>query len=561
MATICLNMIVKNEAHVIGRCLASLVPWIDTWVIVDTGSQDGTQDLIREQLKGVPGELHERPWVDFATNRTEAIQLARPHGDYLLFMDADEVFVIPEGMERPDLTEDAYQVEFHFGSLVYYRPGLVSTRHDWAYEGVLHEYLYRRDKADYWVTRRWEGPYIQVFPEGARSKDPDKYKRDAALLEKALEKEPGNARYAFYLAQSYRDAGEPERSLEAYRRRAEMAGSLEETWHALYQIARLLERLDHPEPEVVQAYLKAFAFRPGRAEVPGSLARYLRLRQRYQEAAIHAAAGMRLPLTTDLLFVEHEFYQWICLDEYAVSLYWLGRYQEALQVCDQLLAGTSLPEHERERVQANRDFSLQALGGPEILPGGARRVRLNLGCGRTILPGWINLDRIRAPGVDLVVDLEACVPGRIPLADDSVDVIMGAQVLQCLREPLPLMQELHRIARAGAVCTLRVPYGTSDDAWEDPTHVRPYFLGSFGFFGQPRHWRADCGYRGDWEVVQVELLLNDPSLQDLSSQELHRAVGSRRNLVTEMVATIRAVKPIRAPRLDLIRQPSVRFRC
>ena len=46
--TICLNMIVKNESHIIKNTLEMLCNKIkfDYWVICDTGSTDGTQDII-----------------------------------------------------------------------------------------------------------------------------------------------------------------------------------------------------------------------------------------------------------------------------------------------------------------------------------------------------------------------------------------------------------------------------------------------------------------------------------------------------------------------------------
>lgn len=89
-----LNMIVKNETAVILRCLKSVKPWIHSWAIVDTGSTDGTQQLIQDFMQDLPGKLFERPWQNFGFNRTEALQLAQdpslPHADYLMFIDADQ---------------------------------------------------------------------------------------------------------------------------------------------------------------------------------------------------------------------------------------------------------------------------------------------------------------------------------------------------------------------------------------------------------------------------------------------------------------------------------------
>ena len=81
--TICLTMIVKNESKVIRKCIDSVRDYISYWVIVDTGSTDGTQDLIKEIMNeyGIPGELHERPWVDFGHNRTENLKLAKDKSD------------------------------------------------------------------------------------------------------------------------------------------------------------------------------------------------------------------------------------------------------------------------------------------------------------------------------------------------------------------------------------------------------------------------------------------------------------------------------------------------
>lgn len=151
--------------------------------------------------------------------------------------------------------------------------------------------------------------------------------------------------------------------------------------------------------------------------------------------------------------------------------------------------------------------------------------RLNVGCGRTPMPGWINLDSRALAGVDVVADLEQCAHAPLPFDSDSIDEILVSHVIEHIRSPLPMMQELHRVARPGALATIRVPYGSSDEAWEDPAHVRPYFLQSFGYFSQPYYWRADYGYRGDWRPLKTTLLMDGKIYGKMTWDELMKEVS------------------------------------
>ncbi len=179
------------------------------------------------------------------------------------------------------------------------------------------------------------------------------------------------------------------------------------------------------------------------------------------------------------------------------------------------------------------------------------RPRLNLGCGRSPSPDWINIDLADLPGVDLVLDLDACAPGCIPFPDGCIEGFSLSHVLEHISNVLPLMQELHRVAKDGAVMTIRVPHGASDDAWEDPTHVRALFPGSFGYFSQPYYWRADYGYRGDWQPERVLLHVDGARAAGLEDEALLAAIQTQRNWVVEMIVDLRAVKPPREPRRDL----------
>ena len=76
---LCLTMMVKNEAHIIKRCLESVVDIIDYWVICDTGSTDGTQEIIQNYFdkQNISGELFQHTWGNYGHNRTLTLECAK----------------------------------------------------------------------------------------------------------------------------------------------------------------------------------------------------------------------------------------------------------------------------------------------------------------------------------------------------------------------------------------------------------------------------------------------------------------------------------------------------
>ncbi len=357
--TVCLCMIVKNEHHVLRRCLDSVLPLIDEWLIVDTGSTDGTQDLVREVFRGLPGALVERPWKNFGHNRSESIALARGRADYVLTLDADEYLATESGFEWPDLAMDAYSFVVDSGGVHYARVQLVRSSLSWRYEGVLHEYI-TCDGA--YSHAQMPGIRTVRLLEGARSRDALTYRRDASLLEEALLQDPGNARNMFYLAQSYRDAHLPQLAIERYRRRAAMGGFGEEVWCSLYEIAKLMQAEGAAWSSVAKAYLQAFAFRPTRAEPLYRIGLHHQHRKEYALAVSFFERAMQIPLpSNDLLFVESDIYRFLLPLEYAVACYWLGRHHEAIAVTNRLLSDDTLSTERREHLLRNRQFSIAAL--------------------------------------------------------------------------------------------------------------------------------------------------------------------------------------------------------
>ncbi len=347
---ICLNMIVKNESAVIRRCLESVKPFIQYWVIVDTGSTDGTQDIIKKYMKDIPGELHEHPWVDFAHNRNIALELAKDKGTYLLLIDADDVLEPTKRFVMPVLNKDLYYVVTKISGVKYHEVKLVNTQLDWQWKGALHEAIMCPEAKTHDTL---ENIYTIRHTDGARAKDPERFARDVAILRAAVRKEPNNSRHVFYLAQTYNWEGKHKLALKYYTQRTMMGGWAEEVFISLLQIARVQEKLEMDPQIIKKSYYKAFKYRPSRSEPLCYLACYCRKHGDYNAAYEAARLGLSISFSKDYLLVEAWIYEYDMLLEYSLAAYGTERYTEALIATD-LLLSKPLPKHVRELVKKNR---------------------------------------------------------------------------------------------------------------------------------------------------------------------------------------------------------------
>ncbi len=361
--TVCLNMIVKDEAPVIERCLTDAKPLVDAWCIIDTGSTDGTQEIVRRVMGDLPGTLHERPWKNFGHNRTEAIRLAAGMADYILTIDADETLDRAADFDWHGLSGDALLIEKRRGARRYRVLNLVRDGLDWEWTGAVHEAL---SSPHSFRARNFDGIAIISPREGMRARDPLTFRRDALMLEEALLEEPENRRNVFYLAQSYRDAEEYGLALKHYRRRAAMGGWSEEVFCALYQAARMMVFTGEPVGACIEAFLKAHNHTPRRAEPLYQVGMHFAGEKQWAAAWLFLEQAAAREMPDDLiLFVEADIHTWRAKMEAAVAAYWAGKHDEAMALNRRLLDGDALPEKYRETVERNLWLSEEHVGEEE----------------------------------------------------------------------------------------------------------------------------------------------------------------------------------------------------
>ena len=314
--TIALCMIVKNEAGVITRALDSVKGFVDYYCICDTGSTDGTQLIIKDYLwdNALSGEVHERPWVDFAHNRQEAFDLGSGRCDYIMTLDADEVFapfqdkqaILTQRVDKlPTLSADRIDTYTSYASILYTRTQFFKDGRNWKWYWPVHEICSADDQESIELL---SDACVVPSPDGSRARESNRYLRDAYIYEQWLLDHPEDARAWFYLSQSYRDGRRLDRAIEPLYKVLEYTQWAEERYMTHLRLARYKREGGASFEEVLHHYWDAYNSKPDRREAVYDMFVY------YKETHPHLATVLRETLKlipypeNDKLFVERDIY-------------------------------------------------------------------------------------------------------------------------------------------------------------------------------------------------------------------------------------------------------------
>ena len=318
--TICLNMIVKNESKIITRLLTTVLPIIDTYCICDTGSTDMTKEIIKEffDMRYIDGKIIEEPFKNFGYNRTVALNAAKDMADYLLFLDADMKLVIDPEFDKSKLTADVYTFAQGSNTFNYFNVRLIKTSLNFRCIGSTHEYY------DITGSRKEEQlRTIKINDIGDGGCKEDKFTRDIRLLEEDLKENPKNERTYFYLANSYKNAGNLEKAIENYKKRIAIGGWIEENWYSRLELGKCYMKTGK-EAEAIKTWLEAYNYHPKRSENVYEIVKHYRIKGQQRLAYIFYKVAKEIPYPSDnVLFIHKDVYNYLLDYEFSIIAYYI----------------------------------------------------------------------------------------------------------------------------------------------------------------------------------------------------------------------------------------------
>ena len=358
--------IVKDEAPTIASVLESVRPYVDHYTILDTGSTDGTQDIIR--ASGMKGILHEGKFVDFSVTRTAALDLenaAENAAVFAIMLSGGETLQNGQALvdfceARREAQAGAYYVQVQLGSMRFDSGRLTRVGAGWKYHGAVHEVMM--------------GPNAEVPPERvpeawilhekdikSAERDLERWRRDAKILEAKHQENPKDTRTTFYLAQTYDCLGMGAHAIRLYEKRVALGGWHEEVFEARLRLCRLRSGLGFPWHHLLEDYLALHATAPHRAEPLYDIAWHYYQEKDYAPAFLFARRAAELPRPIkDKLFVQESLYRWQAVDLVACTADKIGEMRVGLEAARK--ASEAVPSD--ARLAGNLEFYRKACAEP-----------------------------------------------------------------------------------------------------------------------------------------------------------------------------------------------------
>lgn len=356
--TICLCAIMKNESKVLKRMIDSCRNIIDYWVFIDTGSTDDSKEVLQSIMKeyNIPGELHERGWVNFEHNRNQLLELSLNKADYLLLLDCDMTVHPDTTFDKSKLVSDSYYIRY-IGDLDFAQQLLVTGRKDWRYIGVTHEYINSKTATSIGDLRSL--PVIHHSDGGTRS---EKLERDRKLLEQDILDNPENTRSYFYLAQTYNNLKLYEKAIKYYQQRINRGGWPEEVYYSKYQMGLMyLQNKDRDNAR--KTLLGAWEYRPSRIEALYVIGMMAREEKQWNQSVLYLEKCLNTPYPKDdVLFIHKKVYDYLIHFELGIVYYYVGRFKEALDMNEYVINSPNTPPQIKEQALKNAEYPKQKLG-------------------------------------------------------------------------------------------------------------------------------------------------------------------------------------------------------
>jgi len=357
--SICLAFICRDNEDVVGRMIDSCAPIVSYVVACDTGSKDNTIQVITNKCAnlGLSCDIHLHEWKNFGHNRSLLMKEVPKIFNYTLVMDTDETLEILPEFNITDLKEDCIMINTFDTNNVWARDRIFSNLLNWEWYGAAHEFPGAKGMQ---TKRIEENLRLKIYPK--KPGENNILRNYNLLLEDYNNGKQKDTRTLFYLGESCSDLGRYEEAYNWYMQRAMFHEIFpEERWYALYKAALMLAAMGKPE-EATAMFLKAYGIRPHRMEPLYDLAMMLTKQNRHSDACTWFEIAVKIPYPKDdYLFVRKALYDFDCMFQYSVALFYSGQNQKAWNACELLTTYDDLPEPIRNQNLLNLTYVERAL--------------------------------------------------------------------------------------------------------------------------------------------------------------------------------------------------------